>query len=339
MLSKLLSSSTKEVITFCESRQPNFSKKSCWLWKDRPNQVCLVAHLDTVYDTPKKRVFYDSNNGAFFSPDGLGADDRAGVFGAFHLYDSLPLENRPAVLITDGEEQGGIGAWEAVKELSNELADVSCFIQLDRRGFCEAVFYDSETTPAFREFILSFGLGQSTGLFSDISILGPNLGIASVNLSAGYQNEHSNAEWLNVLHLTEMLNIVNKIIQSPLASQQWRVTKRNTPYHRDDILFSSNWYDQGEESWFSSNYNKEVCNICERYIETTELEGMYLCEGCYAYFSRTLPNGGDTENDPVNNRFEYFDSARNNENKRLARQRNSKRCGDKVGFHGDFNSV
>lgn len=339
MLNKLLSSSTKEVVTFCKNRQPNVSKESCWLWKDKPGQVCIVAHLDTVHDSPKKRVFHDSNHGAFWSPDGLGADDRAGVFGAFHLRDSLPPEIRPAVLITDGEEQGGWGAWEAVAKLSNELSDVSCFIQLDRRGFREAVFYDVETSKEFRDFILGFGLTKESGSFSDISILGPNLGIAAVNLSVGYQNEHTRSEWLNVLHLTKMLNIVSTIIRSSQASQLWRVPERRSSFYRDDILFPYNWRNQqGEEDWLSSEYEERVCDVCESQPGTLALEGMKLCNDCHAYFSRTLIKGGDTVDDSINSRIGSFYPARSSENKHLARQRNTKRRGKKVGFHRDFNS-
>ena len=47
--------------------------------------VALVAHLDTVYRTPVSNLYYDQRKGVLWSPDGLGADDRAGVFAILRI--------------------------------------------------------------------------------------------------------------------------------------------------------------------------------------------------------------------------------------------------------------
>ena len=42
--------------------------------------VCLTAHMDTVFKLPPKNVYYDTKKNVIWSPEGLGADDRAGVY-------------------------------------------------------------------------------------------------------------------------------------------------------------------------------------------------------------------------------------------------------------------
>ena len=42
--------------------------------------VMLVAHMDTVFKTPPKNIYYDRRQRVMWSPQGLGADDRAGIF-------------------------------------------------------------------------------------------------------------------------------------------------------------------------------------------------------------------------------------------------------------------
>ena len=42
--------------------------------------VALVAHLDTVGQFPPHNIFYDQEEKVMWSPQLLGADDRAGVY-------------------------------------------------------------------------------------------------------------------------------------------------------------------------------------------------------------------------------------------------------------------
>ena len=69
--------------------------------------VALVAHLDTVYRTPVSNLYYDQRKGVLWSPDGLGADDRAGIFAVLKI---LQDGYRPSVIFTTDEEIGMIGA-------------------------------------------------------------------------------------------------------------------------------------------------------------------------------------------------------------------------------------
>lgn len=188
---------------------PDKSGGMSWLWLPRPGcpmDVCLVSHIDTVHPPPRK-IYHDPRAGVFWAPNGLGADDRAGVWACMELRRHTGC----MVLLTDGEESGGRGAREATALFHAELSAVKFFIEIDRRGRGEMVFYNRECAD-FRSFIGGYGFCEHAGSFSDISILSPALGIVGVNLSAGYCNEHAAAEYLVEKHLLETVAKTKKII-------------------------------------------------------------------------------------------------------------------------------
>ena len=71
--------------------------------------VALVAHLDTVFKLPPQNIFYDREKNVMWSPEGLGADDRAGVFAIVEIIRNYEDLN-PTIILTTGEEKGCIGA-------------------------------------------------------------------------------------------------------------------------------------------------------------------------------------------------------------------------------------
>lgn len=120
---------------------------------------------------------------------------------------------KPFILFTTDEEIGGLGATSFTEEVDIELSKMLQFIiEIDRRGCNQAVFYDCGNKE-FKDYILSFGLKEEHGSFSDISILSPAYDIASVNLSAGYYNEHTKQEYINLDDLQNTIDIVIKILK------------------------------------------------------------------------------------------------------------------------------
>lgn len=69
--------------------------------------IALVAHLDTVFGSGVADLYYDQRKGMMWSPQGLGADDRAGLFAILQIVQS---GLRPSVILTTDEERGGLGA-------------------------------------------------------------------------------------------------------------------------------------------------------------------------------------------------------------------------------------
>lgn len=185
-------------------------KENFYIYAKGSLPVMLVAHLDTVWEEVKdKIILYDSEQQLMWSPYGLGADDRAGVAAIMKI---LKTDLRPSVLFTCGEEQGGIGAAEFVMDYPI-LPNVDFILELDRQGTRDAVYYRCDN-PQFEQFISSFGFTTAKGIFSDISIICPFTGIAGVNLSIGYIDEHSPFEMLFVDVMYATIDKVMNILES-----------------------------------------------------------------------------------------------------------------------------
>jgi di/tripeptidase len=182
-------------------REATSHGKLSWLFlpENSQHKIALVAHIDTVHDDePDRQIIVDEATQTLWSPQGLGADDRAGVWTILNIFFSVPEIYRPIVLLTDLEECGGLGAREAADIFAEHLSMATFFIELDRRGEC--VFYNSES-PEFVAYIESFGFYRNRGIFSDISIICPAVNRCGVNLSMGYYHAHTKKEYLNLTHM------------------------------------------------------------------------------------------------------------------------------------------
>lgn len=170
--------------------------KNGFLYAEGTIPVLLVAHLDTVH-THRPDIICRSEDGRYLmSPDGIGGDDRAGVY----MILLLMRECHCHILFCEDEEIGGIGAKKFAK--SKLYPEVNYIVELDRRGTNDAVFYNCDN-PDFTEFICSFGFEENYGSFSDISVVAPHLDTAAVNISAGYFNEHRPHEMIDTYAMCE----------------------------------------------------------------------------------------------------------------------------------------
>jgi len=222
--------------------------------------VCLVAHIDTVHAEAPKQVFYDQKRKVLWSPDGLGADDRAGVWAILYI---LEAGYRPSVLFTDLEEFGGGGAKEAAKEITP--AGIKYLLEIDRRGSRDAVFYD-EDNEDFKQYVEAFGFKEALGTFSDISILTPEWGIAGVNVSTGYYMEHSKSEYLCV---AELMASVYKVMQMLSVADKAPVFKHVEPKPEPrKYLGWSYWFDRNKTDWVQ-------CYLCTNWVSP---EDQYVWE-------------------------------------------------------------
>ena len=71
------------------------------------------------------------------------------------------------------------------------------------------------------EYVESFGFNTARGSFSDISILCPAWKVAGVNLSIGYQNEHSLAEMLIIHWMLETLDKVALMLEDAENAERY----------------------------------------------------------------------------------------------------------------------
>lgn len=205
----------------------------------------LVAHLDTVHHQLPKNVFFDNEQQVMWSPQGIGGDDRAGVYGILKVLEKC----KPHVLFLHDEEIGGVGASIATRYL--DLPDVNFMIEFDRKGKDDAVFYDCGN-EVFKEHILSFGFKEQFGSFSDISVLSPEWDIASVNLSIGYYNAHTTNEFIRVNEVNEVVEKTIKILEN---------SDHNTLYDFQEIKYSyGGWYYEDDLEDFHNKLSIEDLN-------------------------------------------------------------------------------
>ena len=181
--------------------------------------------MDTVFTTPPEEVFFDQRHNVMWSPDGLGADDRAGVFAILQI---IRAGLKPHVVFTTDEEMGGLGA-SKLTAIPCPFKDLRYVIELDRRGSNDCVFYDCDS-PEFTEYIENFGFEWNYGSFSDISVLCPAWKIAGVNLSIGYRDEHSTSEVLFVGQMLSTIEKVKKMLQEEEIPQFEYIESKYTYY-------------------------------------------------------------------------------------------------------------
>ena len=171
--------------------------------------IALIAHLDTVFPYGKRKIYYDREAQVIWSPNGLGADDRAGVFAILLI---IQHGFRPTVIFTTDEELGCLGADKLVLDYPEPPWPINYIIQLDRQGANDCVFYNCNN-PEFEKYIEEFGFVSDFGSFSDISAICPTWGVAGVNLSVGYINEHTLQETLHVKFWKRTIKQVEKMFK------------------------------------------------------------------------------------------------------------------------------
>ena len=153
--------------------------------------VLLVAHLDTVHNKLPNMILYDKDQNTVSSPNGIGGDDRCGVYMIFEIIKKFNC----SVLFCEDEEDGGIGANKFVKTDLARTLDFNYIIEFDRANANDAVFYSCDNYD-FEKFITRDFYKINYGTYSDICDIAPVIGCAAVNLSCGYYKAHTKDEYV-----------------------------------------------------------------------------------------------------------------------------------------------
>lgn len=264
-----------------------FRQDGSFIYVKGDNPVLMVAHLDTVHDvlpTPET-LFHDQEKNIMWCIDGIGGDDRCGVFS---ILDILTQGYRPHLLFCWDEEIGTVGSQEFVnavmseednQQLCDTLDDITFAIQLDRKGFSEAVYYDLDNRE-FEDYINKFGFETCLGSFTDICQICPALGIAGVNLSAGYMDEHTSYERIYIDELYATQEKVIKILEDQeniphlFTYKEKASAYRSSPYSYGGSLWTEDESDylnymDVDETKFVEN-RTEKCDFCDIDINSPE---------------------------------------------------------------------
>ena len=245
---------------YLASKKYSVVDKDGFLYAKGTVPVLLVAHMDTVHREQCTEI--RNFNGKLCSPQGIGGDDRCGVFIIMNLIKELHC----SVLLCEDEEKGGIGARKFVNakhKISNEKGeteevryidglDVNYMIEFDRKGSNDAVFYScgNEEFIDFVEDATNFKF--STGSFSDISVLMPEAKLSAVNLSCGYYNAHTTTEYVMYDEMMDTMEAAKVLIKEK-CDKPFVYVKKTYTYPTSWQNFNGNH----SKTYYPGYYNRE----------------------------------------------------------------------------------
>jgi len=277
-------------------KQDKIVNKDGYLMFIGDSNIGLLAHMDTVHKMMPREIFWDKEQNVIWSPEGLGGDDRCGIYAIMKI---VAAGFRPTILFLEDEETGGRGATKLVMDYPSPPKKLNCLIELDRMDKNDAVFYDCDNVK-FEKYIESFGFMGNWGTFSDISIVAPAWHIAAVNLSIGYMDEHTKSERVYVDDMEGTIEKVKLILQDG-CKKHYKYIRGKIPgiaryyYGYDDPLYGDMTGAGGRCYSVGVAQDEGVCFDCLNIFKETELipitdpDGYtdYVCADCY--LKRVMP--------------------------------------------------
>lgn len=229
--------------------------------------VMLIAHMDTVHKELPREFIYTEHSNIISSPQGIGGDDRCGVYMILEIIKELNCH----VLFLEDEEIGCVGADSFALDVEKKILEdinVNYLIEFDRRNGRDAVYYDLDNKE-FEEFITKASNGHfktAIGSCSDICSVAPALNVAAVNLSCGYYKEHTLEHTVNRKEMETNIEMAKMIIKTEVAKPfEWKEKVYSTKWDKwFDYKGSSNnpYYDYWDDNYgYSYNGYKKDKNV------------------------------------------------------------------------------
>ena len=213
-----------------------------FLYAEGDAPYMLVAHLDTVHKELPSVICYSRDGNYIMSPQGIGGDDRCGVYIILSLLNRLSF--KPYILFTMGEEKGCIGAKAFIKFMSDDpysIPDLKFIVEYDRKGDKDCVFYRCGNKD-FEKFVEGFGFKTALGSCSDICHIAPEFGCAAVNLSSGYYNPHTQHEYVCMADMHNTIDASFKMLTAECGTFKW--IEKPMPTYQNTHKRTSNIYRQ-----------------------------------------------------------------------------------------------
>lgn len=199
--------------------------------------VLLSAHMDVCQELVPGRKIVEDGTRLRSSSGILGGDDRAGIAIALHICEQIRRTNFRGTLklaFTVQEEIGLIGARNIDPRF---MQDIDAAIVIDRRGNRDIVtscggvlpFCDASYGRLFEragELAGMDGWRMTAGGSSDACVFADKFGIPTVNLSAGYQDEHTNEESLDYVAAYETAKLIKTVLHHQLI-EKWTRSEGN----------------------------------------------------------------------------------------------------------------
>lgn len=233
--------------------------------------VLLSAHMDTVKGVLADRELIETEDGIIMSNKGaLGADDRGGIaiiLTVLRNLNKLNFNGHIKVSFSREEEIGCIGASKIDPNWYANDTDLA--IVVDRKGNRDIVVgcgmaFCSDSVGYFMENVSKMAdmdWRAVEGGISDAMVFAEH-GINSINISAGYMNEHTANEYAS---LKDMRDTVKLILQTIAIINQFYKTFELVP---NENKWVKSWYYKD-----SYNYYEDVFEDEYVWAEETDLKG------------------------------------------------------------------
>lgn len=246
--------------------------------------VLLSAHMDTVKGVLSDKKLIEKDGKISASKGALGADDRAGIAIILEVLRNLwrikGFNGTIKVAFSRQEEIGCVGAG---KIDPNWYKDVNLAIVVDRRGNRDIVVgcgkaFCSDAVGKFMEEVSALADMNwqcVEGGISDAMVFSKN-GINSVNVSAGYYNEHTSQEYVV---LAEMMDTMRLILQAIAVINDFYSNFGEVPYENQWV---KSWYKKSKKSsgygydyYFEDSFMSSQDKDYQDYIWAMELDADY----------------------------------------------------------------
>lgn len=238
---------------FLASHKYKVTDEDGFLYAKGDVPVLLVAHMDTVHKNQCTEI--RNVNGKLSSPQGIGGDDRCGVFIIMNLVKELHC----SVLLCEDEEKGCIGANKFAKTDFIKNLHVNYMVEFDRKNKNDAVFYHcgNEEFIDFVEDMTNFKFAH--GSVSDISVLMEPANLSAVNLSCGYYNAHMPSEYVMYDEMMDTIEAARALIKEKCDKPFAYVKKTYT--------FPKSWsnFNNNHSKTYPSSYGSTFCTEDEYY--------------------------------------------------------------------------
>ena len=226
--------------------------------------VLLMAHLDTVHKKLPNIIEYDEAQDVISSPNGIGGDDRCGVYMIFKILKKYNC----SVLFCEDEEVGCVGADKFVQTVLARQLSFNYIIEFDRANANDAVFYQCANYD-FEKFITKEFYKKQYGSFTDICEVAPVVGCAAVNLSCGYYKAHTTSEYVVLSEMERSIVEACKILERTTENNKFEYIEGYSNYgyyggsralydYDDDEYYTSKYYiieyanAKGETEWYDT---------------------------------------------------------------------------------------
>ena len=283
---------------------------------------CFVSHVDTVHHTRPGisiRVKGDKMYafGAKGTPQGVGGDDRCGVFIALEMV--RKLDNVKAVFFR-AEETGGKGSNEADMSF---FKDCQFLAECDRKGNTGVVnnIYGTDMTGidfdlAIEETMKRHGRLLVNGGFTDVMTLVENgLQCPAINVECGYHLPHTKQEYISIRDVNNTLMFLSDLVHS-VGETEFDAPVNTYPrygrsgggygtwgghdiYVPKDVIDPYDYYGIKEEEVAGDDLSASYCTNKQQYVAEVDCD---LCEYRFSCDDRSeqfKPYNYDTDSDTV----------------------------------------